>query len=279
LSVPSEHSTAFGLGLEIVLGLTGLALLGLLELRPAARARRDNDLLAPWPGPGSDLVLLFLCATCGGLLLPAAANLLLSRTAQNYETRLVLGAATFQLGLLGGIGVFHLGFARAGRPASGPAPGVLKSGVATVLIALPLVFGAALAWQGLLAWRGFPVETPDNVQNLLNTHSPALRVVYVIVAVGIAPVTEELLFRAGLFRYFRGRAPRWIAIWLPALLFGALHLLQAPLQSLSSFAPLVVLGVVFSLAYERTGRIGTTMVAHALFNLNTVVLVLLGVNT
>ena len=46
----------------------------------------------------------------------------------------------------------------------------------------------------------------------------------------------------------------------PACLFAALH------NHLASFAPLVVLGIVFSLAYERTGRIGTAIVAHALFN-------------
>jgi membrane protease YdiL (CAAX protease family) len=38
-----------------------------------------------------------------------------------------------------------------------------------------------------------------------------------------------------------------------------------------------MLAIVFSLAYERTGRIGTTMIAHALFNLNMILLVLVGV--
>ena len=41
---------------------------------------------------------------------------------------------------------------------------------------------------------------------------------------------------------------------------------------LPSLVPLIVLAVVFCLAYERTGTIGTTIVAHALFNLNTFVL-------
>ena len=54
--------------------------------------------------------------------------------------------------------------------------------------------------------------------------------------------------------------PRWAALLFPAVLFGALH------AHLASFAPLVVLGIVYSLAYERTGRIGTAIVAHALFN-------------
>lgn len=38
-----------------------------------------------------------------------------------------------------------------------------------------------------------------------------------------------------------------------------------------------MLAVIFSLAYERTGHIGTPIVAHALFNLNTVLLILSGI--
>ena len=48
---------------------------------------------------------------------------------------------------------------------------------------------------------------------------------------------------------------------------------QASVELLA-MVPLIALAVVFSLAYERTGKIGTTMVAHALFNLNASVLVL-----
>ena len=42
--------------------------------------------------------------------------------------------------------------------------------------------------------------------------------------------------------------------------------------------PLFVLGVVFSLAYERTGRILVTVIAHGLFNLNTIIVLLSGIN-
>ena len=48
--------------------------------------------------------------------------------------------------------------------------------------------------------------------------------------------------------------------------------------NLVSLAPLVALGVVFSLAYERTGRISTTILAHAFFNATTTLLILAGVD-
>ena len=91
----------------------------------------------------------------------------------------------------------------------------------------------------------------------------------IVLATVVAPATEELIFRAGIFRYARTRLPRWAALLLPACLFAALH------NHLASFAPLVVLGLVFSLAYERTGRIGTAIVAHALFNLYSVIRIFL----
>jgi membrane protease YdiL (CAAX protease family) len=110
-----------------------------------------------------------------------------------------------------------------------------------------------------------------------NAESPWLFGTMLALAVVIAPLTEELVFRAGLFRYFRMRMPHGVALLVPALLFASLHVNWATLEGLASLLPLVALAVMFSLAYERTGQIGTSIVAHALFNLNTVVLILSGV--
>jgi len=102
--------------------------------------------------------------------------------------------------------------------------------------------------------------------------------VFSLLAIVVAPFTEEMIFRAGLFRFFRGRMPHWLAVVASSVLFGACHLIQSPIENLPEFLPLVVLGCILSVAYERTGRIGTTIVAHALFNLNTIVILLAGLN-
>jgi membrane protease YdiL (CAAX protease family) len=47
---------------------------------------------------------------------------------------------------------------------------------------------------------------------------------------------------------------------------------------LPSFLPLVVLAAIFCVAYERTGTLAAPIIAHALFNLNTFVLVLTGIS-
>jgi membrane protease YdiL (CAAX protease family) len=63
------------------------------------------------------------------------------------------------------------------------------------------------------------------------------------------------------------------------VLFASLHVNWRTWEGLTSFVPLVLLAIMFSLAYERTGNIGTPIVAHALFNLNTIVLIFSGVGT
>jgi membrane protease YdiL (CAAX protease family) len=57
------------------------------------------------------------------------------------------------------------------------------------------------------------------------------------------------------------------------MIFALLH------GSATAFLPLFALGVFFALAYERTGRIAVPMIAHALFNLHTILLVMAGVTT
>ena len=149
----------------------------------------------------------------------------------------------------------------------------LRSGLVTFLIALPLVDGTSFAWDYFLTKTGLPTERQDMVDILQNTGSPGVKIALILVATLLVPVTEEVLFRGGLFRYFRTRVPRWAAILVTSLLFGALHVSWGDhMGGLPSLAPLTVLAVVFCLAYERTGSIGTTIVAHALFNLNTFVL-------
>jgi membrane protease YdiL (CAAX protease family) len=98
----------------------------------------------------------------------------------------------------------------------------------------------------------------------------------VILAVLIAPLTEEVVFRGGVFRYLRNRWPRWAALLLPSIFFAALHVNWSTLEGLSSALPLVVLAIFFSLAYERTGQLGTAVVAHACFNLNTLLVLFAG---
>lgn len=250
----------FATNFELALVFSGVVLLWRHVFSPAVRAQPRPPLLAPWDIPLSDFFLFLWIVICGGLVLPVVAQQTARAFDFSAQTKLILVNAGFQGGMLAGVGIYVLRFNRSRpRPAFAFTASLLP-GIATFLVSLPLVLVVGLVWTGLLKRCGLPVEPQDAVAFFKKNQSPALLATMIALAALVAPLTEELVFRAGIFRYARTRLPRWAALLFPAVLFGALH------AHLPSFAPLVALGIVFSLAYERTGHIGTAIVAHALFN-------------
>ncbi len=265
-------SAQIAVGLELSLLLSGAWLLWRLSLSPAARAERPAPLLGTWEISLTDFLLFLWCVIIGGLICQVGLTQLLKQANLNSTQRLIFVGGGFQFGMLAGIAFFRLILQR--RVLTPDAPVTLHpalSGLATFLVSLPVLTVVSAVWQFLLQLCGIPAEKQDLIAMFADAKSPGLLAFMILLAVVIAPITEELLFRAGIFRYVRTRLPRWAALLIPSVLFGALH------ANLASFAPLVALGVVFSLAYARTGRIATTIVAHGLFNLNTIVLIFSGV--
>jgi membrane protease YdiL (CAAX protease family) len=264
------------IALEFILLLLGLWFWWRLALRPAARSHRPPPLLAPWPIAASDFLLVAILALTGAFFATAGAGLLQRVHPLGADASLVFGGGALHGGVLAGLALYAYHFRRG---PTGPRLDVAtawRTGVVTFLIALPLVLGIGRAAEAGVRALGLPDDQQELVDLLENTHSNYVRIGLVIVATLIVPITEELVFRAGIFRYLRTRVPRWLALGGTALLFGALHVDWTHLTGLASLLPLTALAVIFSLAYERTGNIGTTMVAHALFNLNTFVLVMTG---
>jgi hypothetical protein len=163
-------------------------------------------------------------------------------------------------------------------PAEPPAPArpwaqVLRIAGFTLLAAMPVLIIVNLGWTLLLKKLGLPEEPQDLIAVFANTKSPFVVAGMLLVACGLAPLYEELLFRSGLYRVCRQRMGRNAALLLSGGLFGAAH------ANWASFLPLAVLGMVLALAYEATGDIRVPIVVHGLFNLNTVLLVLSGLST
>ena len=91
-------------------------------------------------------------------------------------------------------------------------------------------------------------------------HSAIGIAMFIFVAVIMAPIFEESLFRGFLFR---GLANSFGWLWgalISAAIFGAAHL------QLDVFLPLAALGFVLAWAYHRTGSLWTNITMHALFN-------------
>ena len=272
-----DSVTVVATSAEIALFLVGLVALWRFVLSPAARAGSPPAPLPRWEVPLEKFVLFLLLVLCLPLCFGAAGGLILKHLALAGDAVTVFNGAAGQLGLLAGIALYRLVIDRTPGPRVTGGPGVFGSGLATFLIAMPVVTAVNLASQYLMEQAGWPVEKQDLIGMFAHADSPGLLVTLIILATITAPLTEEWIFRAGLFRYLRTRVPRGVALVLPGLLFAALHVNWKSLAGLASLPPLTLLAVIFSLAYERTGKIGTSMIAHALFNLNTIALIFSGV--
>ena len=109
-----------------------------------------------------------------------------------------------------------------------------------------------------------------------------LQILVFIVAVVIAPVLEEMIFR-GLFQTvirslletrssgLEGRHHAWIAIFISSGLFSIVH------GNVPHWPALFLLGVCLGYAYEKSGSLFRPIFIHAFFNAITVIFVLLGV--
>jgi membrane protease YdiL (CAAX protease family) len=134
-------------------------------------------------------------------------------------------------------------------------------GVLFYLAALPVLAAATLAYRLALEAVGYPVR-PQNVLDVLidGRYSPWLRGHLVVLAVGIAPLVEEVVFRGIALPLLARRTRLCAAILGISLVFALVHF------HVPSFVPLVVIAAAFSLAYVYTGSLVVPIVMHALFN-------------
>lgn len=110
--------------------------------------------------------------------------------------------------------------------------------------------------------------------DLFGSASQGALFVGVIVAVGFAPIYEELLFRGMLQRALANRLGRIPTMLTTAAIFGLVHLvtIDTELDQWAVHAALVVisvgwLGFVLSWLADRDGRLGRAIVFHSTHNL------------
>ncbi len=133
------------------------------------------------------------------------------------------------------------------------------------LLVLPLV---SLLLRPLL---GQP-EVSGPVRDLMDKASgPAFVGLVATVAVG-APLVEELFFRGLLLRSLQKRMPVALAVALASVAFGLAHASSLPADAvILVIVSLTIFGAVLSILAVRTGRLGPGILAHATFNLFTVI--------
>lgn len=135
--------------------------------------------------------------------------------------------------------------------------------LAVQLLVLP---GIAYLLRPLL---GEP-EVSGPVQDLLDkSQGLAFAGLILSVAVG-APLVEELFFRGLLLRSLQRRVPDWAAVVVSAVAFGIAHGSALPIDAVVLvMISLTVFGAILAIMAIRTGRLGPSIVTHAVFNLFT----------
>jgi len=139
-----------------------------------------------------------------------------------------------------------------------------------------LLLGFILALLFLPVGRGL-----QNLSAVLMTHTPHLklepeeqetvralrvasswipRAILGVMAIILAPLTEETLFRGVLYPLVKQAGHPRLALWGLSLLFAAVHV------NLVTFVPLLCLALMLTLLYERTGNLLASITAHATFN-------------
>lgn len=127
-----------------------------------------------------------------------------------------------------------------------------------------------LASSSLYLALGLPLKPQPALLKFLEARELGQMLPFLLYALVIAPIWEEVFFRGTLFPWLAGRLPVHQAQWLSALAFGAVHL-HGP-----TLIPLTVLGALLAGIYRTSGSLIPAVLVHALFNANTCALLLLG---
>jgi membrane protease YdiL (CAAX protease family) len=135
----------------------------------------------------------------------------------------------------------------------------LFTGGVLLLAAYPLIaLGDALARNFFSGGAGSGRQ--PLVDLFTGSESIGQRILMIFLAVVIAPIFEEFVFRFFLYGVFKRYLGWFLALVLSALLFATVH------THLPSLVALFVLGGCLTIAYEWSGSILVPMTMHSLFN-------------
>lgn len=147
------------------------------------------------------------------------------------------------------------GFALAHRPG-------LAIGAGCLLACgfLPVGIGLQYATAAVMSFFNHAAEPQAAVQALKSSASRFDRAAFGVVAIGLAPVAEELLFRGILYPTIKRFGYPRLALWGTSLLFAVIHF------NLPTFLPLLALALALTWLYEKSGNLLAPIAAHTLFN-------------
>jgi uncharacterized protein len=213
----------------------------------------------PWPPWYAPVALLAAFGAITFAALPVLPLILVSGLSDTLGAIALLVLALLQDGVFVGAAVLFAGFSRAPRAWHfGVRATAFWPTLGWTLLAFALMLGIEVGVIEL-----FGVDETDFEE--LGGLSPLAAIAIAIVVVVLAPVAEEIFFRAFFYRALRTRLCVWSASLITGCVFASVHL-----QYYSEPVLLLVIaafGIGQCLLYERTGSLFAVIATHAAFNM------------
>lgn len=125
-----------------------------------------------------------------------------------------------------------------------------------------------LKWLSELLHADFQLQT---TVLMLQKGTLGLKITMAILAVVVAPITEELIFRGGIYMVLKKYAGMIPSLLFTSIFFAIIH------NSVAVMIPLMILALALTWAYERAKTIWAPIAMHMVFNAITVTTILFGI--
>ena len=231
--------------------------------RPEPPARRDRDGLPRWPlwAPFAAMLATLIAAVAGVGVIALLVEIAGADTSGDGPPGVTIGGTYVQdLALIGSAFVL----ARLLDPPATPAkfglrlPAV-RPAVGWTLLVWFCFFAFSAAWAAALGIT----DNDDLPEELGVDGSTAALVAVAVLVCVLAPIAEELFFRAFCFTALRRTLGMLPAAALTGIIFGGIHLGGTEIEFI---VPLMVFGFFLCLLYVWTGSLLPCIVLHALNN-------------
>tara|TARA_Y100000588_G_scaffold254757_1_gene269272 strand:+ start:6692 stop:7528 length:837 start_codon:yes stop_codon:yes gene_type:complete len=243
--------------------------------------RKDSSLaahkdLGPWKITSSDLglilVFIYLFIFAAGILATEVYKYLYKVDGIPDDLLFLLGYP-MHIAIVVSLYVFFKYFdLNEDRPISPRRAGLfnmLTQSVYFFLAVIPVLVLGSYIWPMILELLNLPVEQQDLVIRIENMEVSPMFFLIMFLAIILAPISEEFLFRVFLYRSLKRYTSPTLAAIITSLMFAGMHF------NWLSFLPLFLLGVWLCRTYEKTGNIFVPIMLHTLFNANTLLVLML----
>ncbi len=141
-------------------------------------------------------------------------------------------------------------------------------GVAIMIGVMPMLIGYNFVSQMVMDWFGYKPPVQDVTRIIFGASDLSTKIYFALLAVVIAPVVEEMLFRGILLPAITRKAGAKPAIIIVSVIFAAVH------GHLPSAVPLFILSTALSLSYMYRGSLVTSIAMHSFFNSMTIAIII-----